>query len=77
LRLPPDGRCGSGSPVSGSTSQELGTINQRLINAAAVLAQLDDQLDTMLADWTAALISNLEGPTTKGKEPGKVRIALE
>ena len=40
--------------------------NFELVNAAAVLDQLDDQLDTMLADWTAALISNLEDPTTKG-----------
>jgi len=40
--------------------------NFELINAAAVLNQLDDQLDTMLADWTEALISNLEDPTTKG-----------
>ena len=27
---------------------------------------LDEQLDKMLAEWTAALISNLEDPTTKG-----------
>jgi hypothetical protein len=31
-----------------------------------VLQQLDEQLDKMLAEWTAALISNLEDPTTKG-----------
>jgi hypothetical protein len=37
-----------------------------LINAAVVLQQLDEQLDKMLAEWTAALISNLEDPTTKG-----------
>ena len=37
-----------------------------LINAAFVLQQLDDQLDKMLAEWTSALISNLEDPITKG-----------
>jgi hypothetical protein len=31
-----------------------------------VLQQLDDQLDKMTLEWTAALISNLEDPTTKG-----------
>jgi hypothetical protein len=44
----------------------LSTQSSVLINAAAVLQQLDDQLDKMLAEWTAALISNLEDPTTKG-----------
>ncbi|MBL0714559.1 MAG: hypothetical protein JJV98_12750 [Desulfosarcina sp.] len=36
-----------------------------LINAANVLDQLDDRLDTLIFDWTAAFISNLEDPTTK------------
>jgi len=40
--------------------------NFELINAAVVLDQLDDQLDMMVSDWTAALISNLEDPTTRG-----------
>jgi len=44
----------------------LSTQSSVLINAAAVLQQLDEQLDKMLAEWTAALISNLEDPTTKG-----------
>ncbi len=52
--------------VAGSLDSELRTRHSQLINAAAVLDQLDDQLDIMLADWTAALISNLEDPTTKG-----------
>ena len=37
-----------------------------LINAAAVLQQLDDQLDKMIEEWTATLLTNLEDPTTKG-----------
>jgi len=44
----------------------LSTQSSVLINAAAVLQQLDEQLDKMLAEWTSALISNLEDPTTKG-----------
>ena len=44
----------------------LGTQSSALINAAAVLQQLDEQLDKMIVEWTAALISNLEDPTTKG-----------
>lgn len=35
----------------------LSTQSSVLINAAAVLQQLDEQLDKMLAEWTAALIS--------------------
>jgi len=49
---------------------ELGSVpsaqSSVLINAAAVLDQLDEQLDKMIAEWTSALISNLEDPTTKG-----------
>ncbi|PXF60115.1 MAG: ATPase [Deltaproteobacteria bacterium] len=56
----------SGFRVHGSSNSELRTQNSELINAATVLYQLDDQLDTMVADWTTALISNLEDPTTKG-----------
>ena len=52
--------------VAGSFDSELVTRNSQLINAAAVLDQLDDQLDKMVEDWTSALISNLEDPTTKG-----------
>ncbi len=37
-----------------------------LINAAAVLQQLDERLDKMLAEWTQTLLSNLEDPTTRG-----------
>jgi hypothetical protein len=44
----------------------LSTQSSVLINAAAVLQQLDEQLDKMIEEWTAALISNLEDPTTKG-----------
>ncbi len=54
-----------GSGVTGQGSR-LETRDSGLINAAAVLQQLDEQLDKMLAEWTAALISNLEDPTTKG-----------
>jgi len=57
---------GSWSLVSGLANQEPGTINQGPINAAVALQQLDDQLDKMIAEWTAALLSNLEDPTTKG-----------
>ena len=31
-----------------------------------VLDQLDDELDKMIEDWTATLITNLEDPTTRG-----------
>jgi len=44
----------------------LSTQSSVLINAAAILQQLDDQLDKMTVEWTAALIRNLEDPTTKG-----------
>ncbi|MDP3028167.1 MAG: DUF6079 family protein [Deltaproteobacteria bacterium] len=44
----------------------LSTQSSVLINAAVLLQQLDEQLDKMIAEWTAALISNLEDPTTKG-----------
>lgn len=56
---------GYGSGVSGQDSR-LTTRDSGLINAAAVLQQLDEQLDKMIEEWTAALISNLEDPTTKG-----------
>jgi hypothetical protein len=36
-----------------------------LINAAAVLEQLDEQLDRMIREWTQTLLTNLEDPTTK------------
>ena len=52
--------------IQGSGNLESSILNFQLINAAMVLDQLDDQLDIMVADWTAALISNLEDPTTKG-----------
>jgi hypothetical protein len=44
----------------------LSTQSLVLINAAVLLQQLDEQLDKMIAEWTAALISNLEDPATKG-----------
>ncbi|MEI6310171.1 MAG: DUF6079 family protein, partial [bacterium] len=52
----------------GSSQEDFGPGTQNLgpINAAAVLQQLNDQLDKMLADWTTALLANLEDPTTKG-----------
>jgi len=31
----------------------------------------------MVENWTQTLLTNLEDPTTKGEEPGKVRIVLE
>jgi hypothetical protein len=34
--------------------------------AAAQLVQLDQELDTLTSDWTRALLTNLEDPTTKG-----------
>ena len=34
-------------------------------------------LDKLVANWTQTLLTNLEDSTTKGKEPGKVRIVLE
>jgi len=52
--------------VTSSKDSQPATHNSQLINAAAVLQQLDDQLDKMTLEWTAALISNLEDPTTKG-----------
>jgi hypothetical protein len=39
---------------------------QSPINAASVLQQLDEQLDKMIAEWTAALLANLEDPATRG-----------
>jgi hypothetical protein len=52
--------------LSDESNSDLSPQSSVLINAAAVLQQLDDQLDKMLAEWTTALISNLEDPTTKG-----------
>ncbi len=54
-----------GSDFTGQDSR-LATRDSGLINAATVLQQLDEQLDKMIEEWTAALISNLEDPTTKG-----------
>ncbi|MGQ9677378.1 MAG: DUF6079 family protein, partial [Chloroflexota bacterium] len=54
------------SLVQGQNDFEPGTRDFGPINAAAVLQQLDEQLDKMLTEWTAALISNLEDPTTMG-----------
>ena len=34
--------------------------------AGAVLAQLDDELDTLLANWTRTLLANLDDPATRG-----------
>ncbi|MDA3834288.1 MAG: DUF6079 family protein [Spirochaetales bacterium] len=45
--------------------------------AGSVLNGLDEELDKMVENWTQTLLTNLEDPTTKGKEPGKVRIVLE
>jgi len=36
-----------------------------IVSVAALLDELDNQLDIMITDWTAALISNLEDPITK------------
>jgi len=43
----------------------LGTQSSVFINAAAVLEQLDEQLDRMIREWTQTLLTNLEDPTTK------------
>jgi hypothetical protein len=43
----------------------LSTQSSVLINAAAVLQQLEEQLDKMIEEWTATLLANLEDPTTK------------
>jgi len=56
----------SGFLVPGHDNQEPSTRNQKLINVAVLLDQLDDELDKMIEDWTAALITNLEDPTTRG-----------
>lgn len=45
--------------------------------AATMLDALDGELDKLVENWTQTLLANLEDPTTKGKEPGKVRIVLE
>ncbi len=34
--------------------------------AAATLARLDEELDTLLADWTRTLLANLDDPATRG-----------
>ena len=52
--------------LRGEPDSVLSTQSSVLINAAAVLQQLDDQLDKMLAEWTETLLANLEDPTTKG-----------
>ncbi len=44
----------------------LSTQSSVLINAAAVLQQLDEQLDKLVENWTQTLLANLEDPTTKG-----------
>lgn len=54
------------SHVQGQNGFGPGTRDFGPINAAAVLQQLDEQLDKMLTEWTAALISNLEDPTIQG-----------
>ena len=38
---------------------------------------LDGELDSPVENWTQTLLANLEAPTTKGKETGKVRIVVE
>jgi len=55
---------GHGSGVSSQDSRP-GTRDSGLINAAAILQQLDEQLDKMIEEWTAALIFNLQDPTTQ------------
>ncbi|KUL02229.1 MAG: hypothetical protein XE12_0841 [Synergistales bacterium 54_9] len=51
--------------LSDESNSVLSAQSSVLINAAAVLKQLDEQLDKMIEEWTAALISNLEDPTIK------------
>jgi hypothetical protein len=43
----------------------LSTQSSVLINAAAALQQLEEQLDKMIEEWTKTLLTNLEDPTTK------------
>jgi len=54
------------SRVQGQNDFGPGTRDFGLINAAAVVQQLDEQLDKMIEEWTAALISNLADPITTG-----------
>jgi len=51
--------------VQGQDDFGQSTSNIGPINAAAVLQQLDEQLDKMIAEWTATLLVNLEDPTTR------------
>ena len=55
-----------GSRVAGQEDSGPGTRDSGPINVAVVLDQLDDELDKMIEDWTATLITNLEDPTTRG-----------
>ncbi|MEN6474686.1 MAG: BREX-3 system P-loop-containing protein BrxF, partial [Syntrophaceae bacterium] len=49
-----------------SDDSTLNAQRSTLVNAAVVLDQLEDELDRMIEDWTATLLSNLEDPTTRG-----------
>lgn len=51
--------------ATSSGAAQPATQNTQLVNASAVLQQLDAQLDRMIAEWTAALINNLSDPTTR------------
>ena len=53
------------SKVPGQKDFGPGTRDFELINAAAVLQQLDEQLDKLVENWTQTLLANLEDPTTK------------
>jgi len=59
----------SAEPKVLSADSDDSTLNAQrstLVNAAVVLDQLEDELDRMIEDWTATLLSNLEDPTTRG-----------
>jgi len=54
-----------GQGLRDESDSVLSTQSSVLINAAAVLQQLEEQLDKMIEEWTATLLANLEDPTTK------------
>jgi hypothetical protein len=42
------------------------SVESTAVAASAVLAQMDDGLDTLVEDWCRTLLANLDDPTTKG-----------
>ncbi|RJQ83728.1 MAG: ATP-binding protein [Desulfobacteraceae bacterium] len=56
---------GPRSTVQGQDDLEYPVLDLGLTNVAAILNQLDEQLDKMVADWTRTLLTNLEDPATR------------